>query len=72
MAKKISFFLFLVFVLITFVPANIIFSDDKQDQSFADALTLIDDGNYADALQILIKIEDNSPEMKHVIANCYA
>ena len=72
MAKKISFFLLWILASITFVLTHIAFSDDTQDQSFADALNLIDKKNYAAALEILIEIEDSSTEMKHVIANCYA
>ena len=71
MAKKIFPFPLWFMVLITFIPTYIIFSDETQDQSFADASTLIDERNYTGALQILIKIKDSSPEIKHVIANCY-
>jgi len=71
MAKKIFPFPLWFMVLITFIPTYIIFSDETQDQSFTDASTLIDERNYTGALQILIKIKDSSPEIKHVIANCY-
>ena len=71
MAKKIFPFPLWFMVLITFIPTYMIFSDETQDQPFADALTLINERNYKDALQILIQIKDSSPEIKHVIADCY-
>lgn len=71
MAKKIFPFPLWFMILIIFIPTYMIFSDETQDQSFSDASILIDERNYTGALQILIKIKDSSPEIKHVIANCY-
>ena len=71
MAKKISFFLLWCIALIIITPTYITFSDETQDKSFKNALALIDENNHTAALEILIKIQDNSPEIKHIIANCY-
>ena len=71
MAKKISFFLLWCIALIIITPTYITFSDETQDKSFKNALTLIDENNHTAALEILIKIQDNSPEIKHIIANSY-
>ena len=71
MAKKISFSLLWYIALITITPTYITFSNEIQDKSFTNALTLIDERNHTAALEILIKIKDKSPEIKHIIANCY-